>query len=137
LLRSFPHDNLAGHRMLAMLAEGNQDWEMALDHMNRCIEIAPDDALNYVKKADYLEKLGWKEEAVTVILEARSRFPDDRTVLGSAVRILSGAGRGEEMMSHLQEWARAHPNDTRILEAIESLSRDSQAPPGPGSGGGS
>ncbi len=118
MIRSFPHDNLAGHRMLALLSEGTGDWEAALHHIRRCSNFEPDDALSYVKEAEYLEALGRKEEAADAIIRAYEMLPDDRMVLGALVRTLTGTSREEEMVRYLQDWLARHPEDDRVRRAL-------------------
>ncbi|MFH1681337.1 MAG: DUF2723 domain-containing protein, partial [Candidatus Eisenbacteria bacterium] len=121
MIRSFPHENLAGHRMLALLAEGERDWETALTHIRKCSEFEPDDALSYVKEAEYLEALDRKEEAVDVIIRAYELLPDDRMVLGSLVRTLTGTSRENEMIRYMQDWVDRHPDDDRVRRALSAF----------------
>ncbi|MBN1824617.1 MAG: DUF2723 domain-containing protein [Candidatus Eisenbacteria bacterium] len=123
MIYSFPHDNLAGHRMLAILAEGDADWERALRHMERCYEIDPDDPLNIVKMADYLDVTGRKEEAIQTALLAREKFPDDRMVLGTLASVLRGSDREGELVDHLEQWVARHPDDERMKEALKTMRR--------------
>ena len=125
LLRSFPHHNVAGHRMLALLAEGEKDWESAYHHIMECASFPESDPINYVKGAEYLEKLGRKDEAVATILEGREKMPDDRMILGTVVRILTGSDRESEIIDHLEAWVERHPDDERVKGALTSYYEDS------------
>jgi hypothetical protein len=120
MIRSFPHDNLAGHRMLALLAEGEEDWEKAIYHMRKCSEFEPDDGLSYVKEAEYLENMGRKEEAADVIVRASELLPDDRMVLGAVIRTLTGTSKEGEIVRRMQEWVERHPEDERVRRALET-----------------
>ncbi|MFH1276794.1 MAG: DUF2723 domain-containing protein [Candidatus Eisenbacteria bacterium] len=123
MLRSWPHDNMAGNRMLALLAEGQQDWEMALQYIGRCRELEPADGLNYVKEAEYLRKLERTDEAIDLILEARRFLPEDRTVLGAVIRTLTGTNREGEITSHLEDWVSRHPEDEGVKQALQTYYR--------------
>jgi hypothetical protein len=129
MIESFPHDNLAGHRMLALLAEGEGDWEKALVHMRNCSEFEPDDGLSYVKEAEYLERLGRKEEAADVIIRASDLLPDDRMILGAVVRTLTGTSREGEIVARLQDWVERHPEDERVKRALAGYFQESGTRP--------
>ncbi len=80
MIASFPHDNPAGYRMLTALAEMTEDWNGALKYIDGAIAKAPTDAQNYVRRAEYLRRLGRREEAIASIQEAQIRFPDNGTL---------------------------------------------------------
>ncbi len=80
MIEKFPHDNEAGYRMLTALAELSGDWEAALRHIDGAIANAPDDTQNYVRRAEYLRRLGRRDEAIATIENALRARPDDATL---------------------------------------------------------
>lgn len=124
MIYSLPHDNLAGQRMLAILAEGDKDYELALGHIRRCIEIAPNDKLNYVKVVDYLQMTGKQDEAVEAAIEARRLLPDDQMILATLVRALRGTPRENEIIGHVEDYVSRHPDDKRMKDALVRMKQD-------------
>lgn len=87
-LKSFPHDNPAGYRMLIALAEMKRDWQSAVDYTDSAMVIEPTNKDHYIRKAEYYRRLGNYDDVEQVIEGMTKTFPNDAEV-ADAVRILN------------------------------------------------
>ncbi|NNE08533.1 MAG: hypothetical protein HKN20_08225, partial [Gemmatimonadetes bacterium] len=87
-LKSFPHDNPAGYRMLIALSEMKRDWQAAVDYTDSAMTIEPDNQDHYIRKAEYYRRLGSYEDVESVVEKMTAAFPNNAEV-ADAARILN------------------------------------------------
>ncbi len=82
-MKTFPHKNAAGYRMLTAVSEIMNNWEDAVHYTDLTIELEPNDSENYVRRAEYLRRLGRLDDAIEELRSAADRFPGDPRVTSS------------------------------------------------------
>ena len=79
----------------------------------KAIEFKPDDYESWLKKGNFLDELGRKEEALKANQKAIELKPDDDVIWFNKGYVLSNLGRKEEALKAYQKAIELKPNDQR------------------------
>jgi Flp pilus assembly protein TadD len=103
-LESFPHHDEA-MLLLAEIARLEGDYDTALENIDRCLEIEPDDIDTHLGHARILEALDQDEEAHRVLVAANGRLTPTPESLGTQA----------QLAMRLEDWTDAADSLERIL----------------------
>lgn len=115
----------------AFLAAQNDQWEEALNLIDRCNELAPKDTRVLSVKAEVLRFAERYDEALTTIDQLLQIDPNDGTALGMRGQILGALNRNEEAVESLERAIAENPNQAwlhaELGDILRMVSRHEQA----------
>jgi eukaryotic-like serine/threonine-protein kinase len=86
LLATYPDDRTA-HNNLAVVYGRDRQYDLALEHQRRAIELSPGMPMGYTNLAFALHRLGRLDETAEVLTDYRQRFGETRQLLLEAVHL--------------------------------------------------
>lgn len=112
--RAYP-DTAEGHWGLGLVAANQQDANGAREHMQRAIELAPDNPSLYVELARLLVRTGQPAEAVGLLRNAVSRLPRAPRLKYELGLACKAAGHLDPARRSLLECLENRPGEAAIL----------------------
>ena len=76
------------HGMLGAISQQAGDWNAAIAHYGRCLELSPDDPQAWVNRGEILLRAGQLDPAVADLKEAILRDPAGRNPAANRARVL-------------------------------------------------
>jgi tetratricopeptide (TPR) repeat protein len=97
--------------------------EAALGHLERAVDVAPDDAENWRALGDGLASAGRMDDAGAAFRRAAELVPTDARALVDLGHAVLGTGHADEAVSYFEQALEYQPDDPEALHALVLIHR--------------
>ncbi len=101
-------------KYLGLYYTKNRQYDKALEHYRRQLEIEPGRGEFWVGLAAVHESMGDQGKALEVLKEGCAKAPGSRDVYGHAFRVAATMGSGDEAKGFIRKWLDSHPDDAEF-----------------------